>query len=183
MKLVYIEVGIFWCKLGSRGLNLLKKKKIGGVRDALGEFGGVFELGICGYILFCMFLREAATLLLGMLLHRQCLVPIWVLHFTQTMGKILSFLSEEGLRMISLLYIIHQESWKRLICQSWGWWGYFSLAQESKSTEFRIVVSAQPLCAAGLPKLCSQAASAGSQAPDGQGYVCMHAKSSCSAPA
>lgn len=50
--------------------------------------------------------------------------------------------------------IILQESWKQKICQSWGLF-HVLLAQESKSTEFRIVVSVQPLCAAGLPKLCS----------------------------
>lgn len=40
--------------------------------------------------------------------------------------------------------IIHQEIWKQLICQSLGEGeDFFSLAQESKSTEFRIVVSVQ----------------------------------------
>lgn len=34
----------------------------------MGEFGCVFGLGIGDYILFCRFLREAATLSLGMLL-------------------------------------------------------------------------------------------------------------------
>lgn len=60
--LVYKEVGIFWGKLGSCGLNLLKKEKKDGVRDAVGEF----KLEICGYILFCRSFREAATILLGM---------------------------------------------------------------------------------------------------------------------
>lgn len=67
MKLAYKELESF-------GVNwFLWPKFIEKVRDAGGEFGGVFELGFYGYILFCRFLRQAATLLLGMYLHRQFL--------------------------------------------------------------------------------------------------------------
>ena len=71
--------------------------------------------------------------------------------------KILSFLCEEGLRIISLPC---DNSSGKLEAVDLPKLGFFCvlLAQESKSTEFRIVVSVQPLCAAGLPKLCSQAA-------------------------
>lgn len=47
---------------------LIKKNPTSGVRDEMGEFGGVLGLGTGDCILFCR-LREAPTLSLGVL-HR-----------------------------------------------------------------------------------------------------------------
>lgn len=71
----YKEAGIFGGKLGSCGLNLLKRK-IGGARNEVREFSGGSGLGICDYMLLRRFLREAATLSMGMLLRRQCLAVV-----------------------------------------------------------------------------------------------------------
>lgn len=68
-----------------------------------------------------------------------------------------AFWVRKGWGSFLCLAIMLRESWKQLTCQSSGVFCVL-LAQESESTEFRIVVSVQPLCAAGLPKLRSQAA-------------------------
>lgn len=75
--------------------------------------------------------------------------------------------------------IVLQECWKHLICQSWDGFFCVLLAQERKSTGFRIVVSVQPLCTVEIPKACSQAADRPPELPSSscQRYVCRHAKS------
>lgn len=83
--------------------------------------------------------------------------------------------------------IILQESWKQLIFQSWDGFFCVLLAQERKSTGFRIVVSVQPLCTVEIPKACSQAADQPPELPSSscQRYVCRHAKNcltSCISP-
>lgn len=68
----YKEVGV---ELGAYSLSLLTII-IGGIRDEVDEFGAVFDLGTCDYIVFFRFLREAAVLSLGMLLCRWSLAVV-----------------------------------------------------------------------------------------------------------
>jgi len=87
------------------------------------------------------------------------------------MEKILSFLCEEGQRIVSLSCDNSSGKLEAVDLPELG--EFCVLAQESKSTEFGIVVSVQPLCTAGLPKLCSQ--QPGSGCPR---CMCTRAKSS-----
>lgn len=125
----------------------------------MGDFGGIFGLGI--HILYCRFLRQAAMLLLGVLLCMWYptvvaqMVPIWGILSYTAHGKIPWFLCEEGLRIVSLLC---DSSPGKLEAADLPTFGIAFYLVGSGEQRHWIVVSVRALWATGLLKLHNRAA-------------------------